>query len=298
MRSHGPRRKNIAGTSEARRWQPRFLQAAHGQNAQRLYRRDCGVLSLVRRTRIPRKPLKGLQQFHATPITYRRALLPDEIRNLIQNADAAHALIYELAIFTGLRAGEIEQLRISDLDAARSVIVLRAEVTKNRRGGLQFVPTRLAGRLADCATGRDETAPLIETKFAHNAARILYRDFARANIQPKVLGCKADFHALRHSYVSLLHEAGASFEEARILARRRLCPSRRKSPLIPFRLHNKNHIHHRPITARSIARASPQRAHFPHISLSQITQCIVFSVVIKRRGRDSNPRYVVRRTRP
>ena len=168
---------------------------------------------------LDRNPLKGLQPFHAAPITQRRALTPDEIRRLLAAADPARALLYELAIFTGLRAGELQELRIGDFDPSRGGIILHAEWTKNRKPGFQIIPTGLAERLSAATAGRGPKEMIITERFAHNGARILERDLKAAGIQKWAPGGKVDFHALRVAFASLLGGAGVRDVDAMELMR-------------------------------------------------------------------------------
>ena len=53
-------------------------------------------------------PLEKLQPFDATPQTKRRALTPEEIQRLLAACQPNRKLTYEMAICTGLRAGELQ----------------------------------------------------------------------------------------------------------------------------------------------------------------------------------------------
>ena len=47
------------------------------------------------------------------------------------------SLLYEMALFSGLRANELRSLTIDDLDLDRYGVILNAEWTKNRQEGCQ-----------------------------------------------------------------------------------------------------------------------------------------------------------------
>jgi integrase len=85
-------------------------------------------------------PLEKLQPFDATPQTKRRALTPDEIRQLLAACQPNRKLTYEMALCTGLRAGELQALRVSHLDPSKGGVHLEAAWTKNRKGGFQPLP--------------------------------------------------------------------------------------------------------------------------------------------------------------
>jgi len=73
----------------------------------------------------------------------RRALEPDEIRRLLEATRAAperfgmtgceRALLYRLAIETGLRVGELRSLTVSSFDFDRLMVTVEAAYSKHRR---------------------------------------------------------------------------------------------------------------------------------------------------------------------
>jgi integrase len=184
----------------------------------------------------------------------RRALEPEEISWLLTTAQASawqyrgmtgrdrHAL-YAVALGTGLRAGELASLTPDNfrLEEDPPVVHLLAAYAKNEKEVDQPIPcdvvTLLRGYLADKSTqdlvwpgtwsersarmfqhdleearqrwlaaGADaeERAPRAESSF------LAYRDGA---------GLVADFHALRHSFITLLAKSGVSPKLAQSLAR-------------------------------------------------------------------------------
>ncbi|MEO6848157.1 MAG: hypothetical protein ABI254_12935, partial [Chthoniobacterales bacterium] len=89
----------------------------------------------VRRRALDADPLASVQAIQAGDPTYeRRALTILEIENLLR-VSGPRAVIYLLAIYTGLRRSEIKQLRWSDiyLDVPFPFLRLRASTAKNRQ---------------------------------------------------------------------------------------------------------------------------------------------------------------------
>ena len=92
-------------------------------------------------------PLKGLATFDTTPRSQRRAMTKEEVQKLLSSCAPHRRLLYEMAIYSGLRANELRSLTIDDLDVGNSGVRLRAAWTKNRQDGFQPLPKSLVTRL-------------------------------------------------------------------------------------------------------------------------------------------------------
>ena len=101
----------------------------------------------MKRGYLPENPLKNLAPFDTTPRTSRRAMSADEIKRILQVAPEHRRLLYEVALTTGLRAGELRALTIEHLDMKRGGVQLEAGWTKNRKPGFQYLPASLLDRL-------------------------------------------------------------------------------------------------------------------------------------------------------
>lgn len=164
-----------------------------------------------------RNPLERLVRFDTTPRSTRRALTPEEITRLLAVCSPSRRLLYETAICTGLRAGELRALRVANLDIERSGLRLEAAWTKNRQDGFQQIPAWLAAKLTEEAKGKKQNDPLLNVP--DKTAYELNKDLSAANIPKQTEKGKIDFHALRVAYVSIMLESGASAKEAQTLAR-------------------------------------------------------------------------------
>jgi integrase len=180
-------------------------------------------------------PLKGLTRFDTTPQTRRRAMSADEIQRLLKACPPHQRLLLETAFMSGLRANELRNLSLDHIDLERGGLRLDAEWTKNRKGGLQPVPTDLLLRLQASAES-GAPARLYEGAYAHKSTQanvpkdpLLYvpthparefdKDLEAAGI-PKVTSAgKLDFHACRLAYINLVIDSGATIKEAQELAR-------------------------------------------------------------------------------
>jgi len=179
-------------------------------------------------------PLRRLGKFDITPGTRRRALTPEEIKRLLEVAPEHRRLLYETALVTGLRAGELRSLTVDHLDLQQNGLQLDAGWTKNRKSAFQPLPHDLVNRLREFAdTGsvlelyrraarsrRSAQIPKNPLLFvAHDPAHQLDQDLVASGIPKVTEAGKLDFHALRTTFVSMLFESGASAKETQALAR-------------------------------------------------------------------------------
>ncbi len=134
------------------------------------------------------------------------------------------ALVYAVALQTGLRAGELATLTKASLHLGgeRPFIVVEAGGTKNRRVARQFVRRELADQLAEHAARKAPGAKLFRFPDQSKLAKMLRDDLKRARdawldeakhdaqeaaerrdsdfLSPKDAdGRVIDFHALRHT---------------------------------------------------------------------------------------------------
>jgi len=140
-------------------------------------------------------------------------------------------LLYEVAILSGLRAGELQSLTRDHLDTEQCGLRLDAAWTKNRKKGFQLLPAKLVKRLAAYADSGvvSQLYRRFFSEFAYPEGALLYVpshpareldvDLQAAGIPKQAKDGKLDFAALRNSYVTLAAEAGANVKELQALAR-------------------------------------------------------------------------------
>jgi integrase len=91
---------------------------------------------MERHERIEKNPLKRVQkvQTNGRQVRLRRAFTDDEMKRLLKVA-GTRKVVYLMAIYTGLRRGELSKLLRTDLhlDAAQPFINVRASTTKNHK---------------------------------------------------------------------------------------------------------------------------------------------------------------------
>ncbi len=126
-------------------------------------------------------------------------------------------IVYEVALCTGYRKGELTALKVQDLNVETCSLSLAAKDSKGRKASRQPIPEALASKLKAISDGKPGTAPLLTVDF--HIDRFFKRDFEAANIPEMGAGGKLVFHSLRHTYCSLVIESGASMTEAQRLMR-------------------------------------------------------------------------------
>ncbi len=162
----------------------------------------------------------------------RRALTPDELRSLIRTTEAgperhgmtgtARAMLYRLAVETGLRAGELRSLtRASfELHSENPTVTVAAAYSKRRREDTLPLRPELAAELAVYLADKLPTAPAFKMPDADEVAKMIRADLTAAGIPYRdETGRVADFHALRHTFISNLAAGGVRPKVAQALAR-------------------------------------------------------------------------------
>jgi hypothetical protein len=124
---------------------------------------------------------------------------------------------------TGLRAGEARTLTVGACrhDGDPPVLIVKAAYSKHRREDVQPIPGELAEALAEFIGDRpvdDLVFPNMPDR--HHTAKMLRGDLEAAGIPYRdSAGLVADFHALRHTFITDLARAGVHPKAAMDLAR-------------------------------------------------------------------------------
>ena len=133
------------------------------------------------------------------------------------------ALIYRTAVETGLRAGELQTLRVAgleSLDGERPTVRVRAIDSKHRREDLLPLRPELARALLAHTSGRGPWEPVFPLPKAWRSAEMLRADLDAAGIAHEdESGRVVDFHALRTTFCTMLARAGVAPKVAQRLAR-------------------------------------------------------------------------------
>ncbi len=188
--------------------------------------------------RIERNPFTRLKPLNARLDTRRRRgeLTTDEVGALLAAASTStvllfglggeeRALLYRLALATGLRAAELGALQPEHFDwaATPSLVALPPELTKNRKGAIQPIPDELIADLRTFVSRRPTKSPVWPGRWSKKAAEMLRADLDGGGVPIEVDGPEGaetrDFHALRACYISNIIRAGADLKQVMTLAR-------------------------------------------------------------------------------
>jgi len=160
----------------------------------------------------------------------RRALTGDEQRRLITAAQLGprvgalngrdRAMLYRLALGTGLRASELASLTPASFDLAdldNASVCVKAAYSKHRRDDILPLRPDLAEQMAAYIAGKPADAPLFGVP--DKPGRMLKLDLAAAGIPYRTDEGVVDFHSLRHTFITTLVRSGVSPAVAKTLAR-------------------------------------------------------------------------------
>ena len=194
---------------------------------------------LVKLKRIGSDPLDSLPLVNAS-VDVRRArreLTGDELRELLTGTRASEStfrgltgedrfFLYLVASSTGFRERALSNLTPADfdLDAAGPVVTLAARFAKNRKTKVQPIPADVAAALRDHLAEKPSTALVWPGTWASGCmgVEMFRRDLEAVGIAYAVEGPDgpeyADFHSLRHTYLTMLGRHGVDLRTVQELA--------------------------------------------------------------------------------
>jgi integrase len=183
---------------------------------------------LVKERRTTTNPLEHLSCVTQTEKRrQRRALTLDEQHKLLEAAEsgATHhnmtgyerRLVYTLALQTGLRANEIRTLTVASFDFTENTVTLQAAYTKNKKTAVIDLKPETAAELKTFLAGKMPNTRVFA--MPDQPSKMIERDLETAGISYKTDEGTADFHALRHSFITNLARSGVQPYEAMALAR-------------------------------------------------------------------------------
>jgi len=185
---------------------------------------------LVKDRRAADNPLAHLSAGRVVKTAPRRAMTADEIKTLLNATENGpdrngmtgpqRSMLYRLAVETGLRASELAALKVSDIDLAGRAVTLADKHTKNRQRANLPLRADTVERLGAFLSGKTPKTPVFRMPRIEHVSKIFKADLTAAGIDPADDGSgKLDFHALRHSFASLLAQSGVDVKTAQTLLR-------------------------------------------------------------------------------
>ncbi len=207
----------------------------------------------VKDRRIVESPVSHLQGLNVRTDRRhdRRALTLDELRELLKHVATevprfgisgfSRALVYRVAVETGLRVGELRSLTRGSLCLAGNAPSITVAASYSKRRRQDTLPLRLetAATLRKHLRGKSDAEPVFELpdkpakmfRADLEAARLAWIEDGKAPAEKKrrtkstflcyadEAGRVADFHALRHTFISNLARGGVHPKLAQDLAR-------------------------------------------------------------------------------
>ena len=190
---------------------------------------------LVEKERTDRDRLVSLARLNAdADLRHERRALPEaDLRSVLAAAVGSSAVLYGLtgrersmlyavAMVSGFRASELASLWPGsfDLDGEPPTATVKAGYSKNRRKSVQPLPPDVTEEMRGFLATRAAGQPVWPGDWHKTAAEMLRADLDAAGIPYRDTdGRVCDFHALRHSFITLLERSGASPKLAQDLAR-------------------------------------------------------------------------------
>ena len=162
----------------------------------------------------------------------RRALTVEECRELLAATRSGphrdcmsgpeRAMLYQLALETGLRVNELRSLTPASFDLAAEppTVTVEAAYAKNRRQDTLPLRPEIAAMLRTYLGGLLPNAPVFRMPDSTHTARMIRADAKAVGIPYQdENGRFADFHALRHTFITNLASSGVHPTVAKALAR-------------------------------------------------------------------------------
>ncbi len=206
-----------------------------------MYKSFCGWVvdnDFADKDPVERRKLKMLAEPEKEP---RRALTPSEVARLLEVTENApyryeatghdRAVFYLIAVETGIRRERLLELMVGDIDFDSDTISLPASKPKQRKKVLRYLKRERARQLKEYVQGKGREERVFHLSLKTRTAEMIKADLTNTAIVrpdgsvavPSIAfrdaqGRKADFHALKYTYVTTLAQTGATEQEQKILA--------------------------------------------------------------------------------
>lgn len=162
----------------------------------------------------------------------RRALTPTEQRRLLEVTEAqpkrfcatgyVRALAYRLSLETGLRAKEVDSLKVLSFNFEAEPPTVRVESSdcKGKKTDDLILIKETARKIQEHFEGKSPTDKAFTLTVTDNFAKMIRADLKACNIAYRdEAGRDVDYHSLRHSFITNLALAGVHPSVAQKLAR-------------------------------------------------------------------------------
>jgi integrase len=168
------------------------------------------LASALRKGLIGRNPMDAVEKPRVARPKRKITLTADQVQQLlIVAAEAEEEVVYQVALATGLREGELSGLKWSDINWDRGSIKIQRQVQRIAHQGLVFSPPKTETGNRILALGKQTLAKLQEHHQRQEQQKLLAGDRWQENdlIFPTIIGTPKDPHNLLKSFKRLLVKA-------------------------------------------------------------------------------------------
>jgi integrase len=160
----------------------------------------------------------GRSQPDGAPREAEANLKPETVLKLNEQG-RQRRLMYLLAVFTGLRRGELSRVRVKEFKPKRGVIDLPGAKTKNGRRAVIPLVKGLANELKHWVVGKGSDDPLLVVPDRHNLRRLHLAHLKMARIPYQTEKGFADWHSLRKTVNTFLRRKQVPLRQRQLFLR-------------------------------------------------------------------------------
>ena len=173
--------------------------------------------------RLDHDPTRYVDAPRGLPRSRRQPASQSDIATILAHTDEYAGLLLATIAYTGLRLGEAQALQGRDIDRKARVIWVRKSVYyEGNRPQIKEPKTEAGNRAVPLPAALEKILPKVKPMayiFADQSGELLHFTHLRRilNRFREAYGVEATPHQLRHSYATMLHEAGMDAKDAQYI---------------------------------------------------------------------------------
>ncbi len=185
---------------------------------------------MVDSRRASQSPINRLKRLFVDNEEHRRAFTVEEMTVLLATTEnqpqrfgmtgIERAVLYLLAVETGLRVRELQNLTVQSFDFIQHTVTAAAATTKDRKTAIQLLKVKRSAQLKQFFIDKQPQDTAFNMPSNYRTAEMVKKDLEAAQI-PYVDEAerKGDFHALRHTLSTNLDLINSTLKERMTIAR-------------------------------------------------------------------------------
>lgn len=147
------------------------------------------------------------------------ANLKAETLTTLKQQGQERRMIYLLALFTGLRRGELSRVQVKEVRLKRGLLDMPGRKTKNGRRAVIPLVKGLVAELREWVKNKNGEDPLVPVPCRHNLRRLHLAHLKMANIPHKTAKGHADWHSLRKTINTFLRRKDVPLRQRQLFLR-------------------------------------------------------------------------------